>query len=142
MSPKKTGVTPVRNVRIPEDIWRPALARAQARGETITAVIERALQAYLAGAESLTVSTLPGYRVSTTTEREPRMYTITDPNAGRTATVAHDQIAATLRPWFEGAPDEVLTAVDKLEAALTPGSSTAHDQDALATYLDLTVQPA
>lgn len=74
--------------------------------------------------------------------KEKPMYTITDANGGHSATVAYDQVADTLRPWFEGAPDEVTQAIADLETALTPGSSTAHEQDALATYLDVTVQPA
>jgi len=37
----------VRNVRIPDEVWKPALAKAQARHETITSVIQAALVAYL-----------------------------------------------------------------------------------------------
>lgn len=44
----KTGVTPVRNIRIGEDLWRSAQASARDQGETLTAVIERALTAYVA----------------------------------------------------------------------------------------------
>lgn len=43
----KTGVTPVRNIRIGEELWRSAQAAAAAHGETLTAVIERALVAYV-----------------------------------------------------------------------------------------------
>lgn len=43
-----SGQTPVRNVRIAEEIWRPALDLARARGETLTSVIEAALKRYLA----------------------------------------------------------------------------------------------
>jgi hypothetical protein len=43
----KTGVTPVRNVRIAEQLWRDAQAAAALRGETMTAVIERALRRYV-----------------------------------------------------------------------------------------------
>lgn len=44
----KTGVTPVRNIRVAEDLWRPAQHAAKDRGETLTAVIERALRRYVA----------------------------------------------------------------------------------------------
>lgn len=43
-----TGRTPIRNVRIPDDVWKPALDLAKARGETLTSVIETALKRYLA----------------------------------------------------------------------------------------------
>lgn len=39
--------TPGRTVRIPEDVWKAAQARAAERGETMTAVIERALKRYI-----------------------------------------------------------------------------------------------
>lgn len=45
-----TGQTPVRNVRVPDEIWRPALANARAEGKTLTEVIVAALQAYNAEA--------------------------------------------------------------------------------------------
>jgi hypothetical protein len=51
MARPKTGITPVRNVRISDDLWHPALAAARAQGDTITAVIERALRRYLAAYE-------------------------------------------------------------------------------------------
>lgn len=43
----KTGVTPVRNVRVPDELWHAAQAAAEERKETLTAVIQRALQRYV-----------------------------------------------------------------------------------------------
>lgn len=45
----KTGVTPVRNVRVATELWEAALEKARQSGETITAVIVRALEAYIGG---------------------------------------------------------------------------------------------
>lgn len=45
----KTGVTPVRNVRVATELWEAALAKARETGETITAVIVRALDDYVHG---------------------------------------------------------------------------------------------
>ena len=42
----RTGVTPKRNIRVGQ-VWDEAAAIAAARGETMTAVIERALQRYV-----------------------------------------------------------------------------------------------
>lgn len=42
----KTGETPNRNLRVPDEIWEPALANAQADGTTITNVLTRYLQRY------------------------------------------------------------------------------------------------
>jgi len=44
----KTGVTPLRNVRVSDDLWRAAMAEAAERGETVTEVIIRALRRYAA----------------------------------------------------------------------------------------------
>jgi hypothetical protein len=41
-----TGKTPVRNVRIPDEIWLPALARAEALGSTATDAVEAGLRWY------------------------------------------------------------------------------------------------
>jgi hypothetical protein len=43
-----TGVTPVRNIRIRDEVWKPALDLAHERGETLTSVIEAALRRYIA----------------------------------------------------------------------------------------------
>lgn len=43
----RTGVTPKRNIRVGQ-VWDDAAAIAAGRGETMTAVIERALQRYVA----------------------------------------------------------------------------------------------
>lgn len=40
--------TPLRNVRVPDDLWHAALATTQRRGETVTDVITRALTRYVA----------------------------------------------------------------------------------------------
>lgn len=39
--------TPGRSIRIPMDLWEALRARADERGETVTAVVLRALRAYL-----------------------------------------------------------------------------------------------
>jgi hypothetical protein len=39
--------TPVRTVRIPDDLWTALRARADERGETVTDVVRRALRRYL-----------------------------------------------------------------------------------------------
>lgn len=41
------AVTPVRNVRIPDEEWLAAQAAAADRGETMTDVIRRALREYV-----------------------------------------------------------------------------------------------
>lgn len=38
--------TPNRVIRVPEDLWRAAQARAAQRGETVSDVVRRALQRY------------------------------------------------------------------------------------------------
>jgi len=38
--------TPLRSVRVPEDIWQAAKARAEEKGETVSDVIMRALRRY------------------------------------------------------------------------------------------------
>jgi hypothetical protein len=45
-----TGKTPVRNLRVADDIWLPALAKAVAEGRTLTDVIEGSLRRYNAKA--------------------------------------------------------------------------------------------
>lgn len=40
--------TPLRNVRVAEELWRAAKAKAEERGETVTDVIVRALRRYVA----------------------------------------------------------------------------------------------
>lgn len=40
--------TPLRNFRVPDDLWRAAKAKADARGESLTAVVVRALRRYVA----------------------------------------------------------------------------------------------
>jgi len=42
-----TGVTPVRNLRVPDGIWEPAKAKAKAEGHTLTAVITEFLTDYI-----------------------------------------------------------------------------------------------
>jgi hypothetical protein len=39
--------TPARAVRVPEDLWKAAQAKAEERGETVTDVIRRALDRYV-----------------------------------------------------------------------------------------------
>lgn len=40
--------TPLRNVRVADDLWRAAKAKAEENGETLTDVIVRALRRYVA----------------------------------------------------------------------------------------------
>jgi hypothetical protein len=40
--------TPMRAVRISEEVWRPALACAEANGDTITDIVRHALTDYIA----------------------------------------------------------------------------------------------
>lgn len=42
------GPTPLRNVRISDETWDAAKVTAQARGETLTSVIDTALRRYIA----------------------------------------------------------------------------------------------
>lgn len=39
--------TPLRNVRVPDDVWQPAKERAEANGETVSEVVRRALVEYV-----------------------------------------------------------------------------------------------
>lgn len=43
-----TGKTPVRNLRVPDHIWQPALEKAHAEGRTLTDVITAYLRRYVA----------------------------------------------------------------------------------------------
>lgn len=43
----RTGSTPVRNLRVVDEIWRPALAKARAEGRTLTEVITTYLRRYI-----------------------------------------------------------------------------------------------
>lgn len=45
---RRTGKTPVRNARIPDEVWLPALAKAEAEGRTATEAMIEALAAYVA----------------------------------------------------------------------------------------------
>ncbi len=38
--------TPIRTVRVPDDVWQSAQERAAEKGETVSAVIVRALKRY------------------------------------------------------------------------------------------------
>jgi hypothetical protein len=40
--------TPSRNVRVPDDLWQTAMAKALDRGETLSDVIRKALERYVA----------------------------------------------------------------------------------------------
>jgi hypothetical protein len=39
--------TPIRGVRVPDDLWLPAQAKAKDRGEDLSSVIRAALQRYV-----------------------------------------------------------------------------------------------
>jgi antitoxin component of RelBE/YafQ-DinJ toxin-antitoxin module len=44
----KRGIrTPPRSIRVPDDLWRAAMAVADERGESITDVLRRALERYV-----------------------------------------------------------------------------------------------
>lgn len=45
----KPGPTPVRNLRVADEVWKPALAKARSEGRTLTDVITACLRAYIAG---------------------------------------------------------------------------------------------
>ena len=47
MSRPATGKTPNRNLRVPEQIWEAALAKARAEGRTLTEVITTYLRRYI-----------------------------------------------------------------------------------------------
>lgn len=40
--------TPIRGVRVPDELWEAARATAEERGETVSDVVRRALEAYVA----------------------------------------------------------------------------------------------
>ena len=60
---QSTGRTPVRNLRVPDERWLPALAKAEAEGRTLTEVIDGFLGDYasepIAGARQFTFSNWP-----------------------------------------------------------------------------------
>lgn len=41
------GKTPLRSIRIPDDEWNPALAAAEANGESVSEVVRRKLGEYV-----------------------------------------------------------------------------------------------
>jgi predicted DNA-binding protein len=41
--------TPIRNIRVPDDIWQRAKARAAAQGTTVSDIIQEALRKYAEG---------------------------------------------------------------------------------------------
>lgn len=60
---QSTGRTPVRNLRVPDERWLPALAKAEAEGRTLTEVIDGFIGKYasepIAGARVFTRSNWP-----------------------------------------------------------------------------------
>jgi hypothetical protein len=56
-----TGKTPVRNLRVKDETWEPALEKAKADGTTITNVITRFLERYngMSAAERREAAGLP-----------------------------------------------------------------------------------
>jgi len=63
---QSTGRTPVRNLRVPDERWLPALAKAEAEGRTLTEVIDGFLGDYagtpIAGARQFTPANWPEAR--------------------------------------------------------------------------------
>lgn len=51
MTEPSTGETRPKSLRIPDALWNAALKKAQENGETLTAVVVRALERYLEGGE-------------------------------------------------------------------------------------------
>lgn len=47
--PSMPDGTPLRNVRVPDDLWQAAMAKALERGESLSEVIRRALEKYVKG---------------------------------------------------------------------------------------------
>ena len=41
--------TPLRNVRVPDDLWHAAMSKAADEGETLSNVLRRALEEYVKG---------------------------------------------------------------------------------------------
>jgi hypothetical protein len=69
-----------------------------------------------------------------------RHFTVTDETGtDGSVTVPADQVAATLRGWFPGAPAEVDAACGELEAALCRGGEPT---DGLEAYLGVRVDTA
>ena len=64
---QSTGRTPVRNLRVPDERWLPALAKAEAEGRTLTEVIDGFLGDYagepIAGARQFTFANWPEARL-------------------------------------------------------------------------------
>jgi hypothetical protein len=52
---REAGVpkTPLRNIRVPEELWVAALAQAEKEGTTLSEVIRRDLEAYIADGQAL-----------------------------------------------------------------------------------------
>jgi hypothetical protein len=46
------GKTPLRNLRVADEVWKPALEKARAEGKTLTEVIIEFLRCYISGADS------------------------------------------------------------------------------------------
>lgn len=44
--------TPARNVRVPDEVWFPAMAKARAEGSSVSAEIVAFLERYVAGSSS------------------------------------------------------------------------------------------
>jgi hypothetical protein len=63
---QSTGKTPVRNLRVPDERWLPALAKAEAEGRTLTEVIDGFLGDYagkpITGARQFTLANWPEAR--------------------------------------------------------------------------------
>lgn len=42
-----TGKAPMRSLRVPDELWKAALAKAEERGESLSEVIRKALERYV-----------------------------------------------------------------------------------------------
>lgn len=68
--------------------------------------------------------------------------TVADNNTDATATIDADDFAATVSPWFTGAPAEVTDAITEIADILTRTGQQTAEVDGLATFLDITIDPA
>lgn len=49
LAARRAGSTPLRSVRVPDEVWQAAKARAEAEGTTVSAVIVAAVRKYARG---------------------------------------------------------------------------------------------
>ena len=67
------------------------------------------------------------------------LITVTDIHADHTATIAADDFAAIVTPWFDGSPAEIADALESLAADLRSGT---FDAEAAVSFLGLKIEEA